>query len=180
MHETRPSPGCPTRVTHSPTVRNPAPVLSLRSLLPAAGLALSLGATLAAGYAAPAAAPASDFEGSIAPLLVRSCVSCHSTADSKGGLDLTNGDAARRGGDSGPVIVSGKPAESYLIRRVRALPKEQGGGTPAIALTAYARAEDRVRSVVAGFQHHVAKPVEPAELIAIVASVARASRPRSF
>jgi CheY-like chemotaxis protein len=60
-----------------------------------------------------------------------------------------------------------------LIRRVRALPVETGGHTPAVALTAYARAEDRVTAIVAGFQHHLSKPVEPNELIAIVASLAR-------
>lgn len=58
-----------------------------------------------------------------------------------------------------------------LIRRVRALPAETGGHTPAVALTAYARAEDRVTAIVAGFQHHLSKPVEPNELIAIVASL---------
>jgi CheY-like chemotaxis protein len=58
-----------------------------------------------------------------------------------------------------------------LIRRVRALPPDQGGRTPAIAVTAYARAEDRVRAVVAGFQHHLAKPIEPVELIVMVASL---------
>jgi PAS domain S-box-containing protein len=58
-----------------------------------------------------------------------------------------------------------------LIRRVRALPDERGGRTPAIALTAYARAEDRVKAVVSGFQHHLSKPVEPMELIAVVASL---------
>ena len=51
-----------------------------------------------------------------------------------------------------------------LIRKVRALPTDRGGRTPAIALTAYARAEDRVRALMAGFQVHVSKPVEPMEL----------------
>jgi DNA-binding response OmpR family regulator len=55
---------------------------------------------------------------------------------------------------------------------VRDLPPEQGGELPAVALTAYARAEDRVKAIRAGFQMHLAKPVEPAELIAIVASLA--------
>ena len=58
-----------------------------------------------------------------------------------------------------------------LIRAVRALPADRGGRTPAIALTAYARAEDRVRAVVAGFQHHLSKPIEPVELIVLVASL---------
>ena len=59
-----------------------------------------------------------------------------------------------------------------LMRQVRALGEEQGGNTPALALTAYARAEDRMQAIRAGFQLHVAKPVEPAELITMVASLA--------
>jgi PAS domain S-box-containing protein len=73
------------------------------------------------------------------------------------------------------VIVSdiGMPDEDgfALIRMIRALPSGCGGATPAIALTAYARAEDRVNALVSGFQHHLAKPVEPAELIAVIASL---------
>ncbi|QDT75125.1 hybrid sensor histidine kinase/response regulator [Lacipirellula limnantheis] len=74
------------------------------------------------------------------------------------------------------VLVSdiGMPGEDgySLIRRLRQLPYDQGGATPAVALTAYARADDRVNVVLAGFQHHLSKPVEPAELIAIIASLA--------
>jgi CheY-like chemotaxis protein len=51
-----------------------------------------------------------------------------------------------------------------LLRRVRQWPPEEGGLTPAIAVTAYAREEDRIRSVSAGFQIHLPKPFEPAEL----------------
>ena len=60
-----------------------------------------------------------------------------------------------------------------FIRAVRALPEEQGGKVPAIALTAFARSEDRQRAMLAGFDMHIAKPVEPAELIAVVARMAR-------
>lgn len=78
------------------------------------------------------------------------------------------------------VLVSdiGMPGEDgyALIRRVRALPPEQGGDTPAIALTAYARAEDRMKAVMAGFQQHVVKPVEPAELITLVGILATPAR----
>lgn len=59
-----------------------------------------------------------------------------------------------------------------LIRRVRALEPDRGGKTPAVALSAYSRPEDRVRSLMAGFNLHVSKPVEPSELITIVASLA--------
>jgi CheY-like chemotaxis protein len=59
-----------------------------------------------------------------------------------------------------------------LIRRVRALGAAQGGNVPAIALTAFARSEDRTRALLAGYRVHVAKPVEPHELIATVATVA--------
>jgi CheY-like chemotaxis protein len=55
-----------------------------------------------------------------------------------------------------------------LIRRVRSLPPEQGGRVPAAALTAYARAEDRLSALLAGFQVHMAKPVQPAELAAVL------------
>ena len=74
------------------------------------------------------------------------------------------------------VIVSdiGMPDEDgySLIRKIRALSNEQGGNTPAIALTAYARAEDRVRALRSGFQMHIAKPVESMELSASVANLA--------
>ena len=75
------------------------------------------------------------------------------------------------------VIVSdiGMPGEDgyAFIRKVRALSPENGGRTPALALTAYARAEDRVRALREGFQTHAAKPVEPVELLTLVASLAR-------
>ena len=74
------------------------------------------------------------------------------------------------------VLVSdiGMPEEDgyALIRKVRAIPAERGGTIPAVALTAYARSEDRMKAVMAGFQMHVTKPVEPAELLTMVASLA--------
>jgi PAS domain S-box-containing protein len=74
------------------------------------------------------------------------------------------------------VLVSdiGMPHEDgyALIRRVRALGTHQAADIPAVALTAYARTEDRVRAIRAGFQAHVVKPVEAIELIAVVASLA--------
>ena len=60
-----------------------------------------------------------------------------------------------------------------LIRKVRALSPEQGGRTPAIALTAYGRRQDRVQSLTAGYNMHVAKPVDPGEFTAILAGLAR-------
>jgi CheY-like chemotaxis protein/two-component sensor histidine kinase len=59
-----------------------------------------------------------------------------------------------------------------LIRRVRTLEPTDGGKVPAIALTAYGRTEDRVRTLSAGFSMHVPKPVDPGELTAVVASLA--------
>jgi signal transduction histidine kinase len=59
-----------------------------------------------------------------------------------------------------------------LIRRVRSLPGDRGGRTPAIALTAYSGAEDGARAFAAGFQAHVTKPVDPDRLAAIVANLA--------
>jgi CheY-like chemotaxis protein len=60
-----------------------------------------------------------------------------------------------------------------LIRRVRALPGERGGDTPAVALTAYAAAEDMLRALRAGFQLHIAKPVSPRDLVAVAAGLGR-------
>ena len=86
-------------------------------------------------------------------------------------------EALRLIGEARPdVLVSdiGMPGEDgyALIRRVRTLSVGGGGAIPAIALTAYARSEDRMKVVLAGFQMHVSKPVEPAELLTMVASLA--------
>jgi CheY-like chemotaxis protein len=59
-----------------------------------------------------------------------------------------------------------------LIRKIRALDANDGGKTPAVALTAYGRAEDRMLSLTAGYNMHVPKPVDPAEFTTIIASVA--------
>ena len=59
-----------------------------------------------------------------------------------------------------------------LVRQVRALGPGDGGRTPAVAVSAYSLPENRVRSLRAGFNMHLSKPVEPSELIAIVASLA--------
>jgi PAS domain S-box-containing protein len=65
-----------------------------------------------------------------------------------------------------------------LIRQVRALPEPAGGTVPAIALTAYARVEDRLKALRSGYQMHVPKPVELAELVAVADSlVNRPSKP---
>jgi CheY-like chemotaxis protein len=59
-----------------------------------------------------------------------------------------------------------------LMRQVRELDSDRGRNIPAIALTAYSRAEDRIRALSAGFHVHVAKPFDPDELLAVVKSVA--------
>ena len=59
-----------------------------------------------------------------------------------------------------------------LIRDVRELLPEHGGNTPAIALTAFARSDDRTRAMLAGYQVHMSKPIEPYDLLATVASLA--------
>jgi CheY-like chemotaxis protein len=69
----------------------------------------------------------------------------------------------------------GMPGEDgyELIAKVRALDPERGGKLPAIALTAYARDDDRRHVLAAGFNTHVAKPVDPAELIIVIANLAK-------
>jgi CheY-like chemotaxis protein len=63
-----------------------------------------------------------------------------------------------------------------LIRRVRMLPFDQGGQVLAIALSAYAAAQDRRKALLAGFQRHLSKPVDPAHLLAAIATLTREAR----
>jgi mono/diheme cytochrome c family protein len=83
-----------------------------RSLLLLALWLLSEGALLAAD-------PTDLFESRVRPLLVQRCQKCHGLKMRKGGLSLDNAEGVRRGGDSGPVVVPGKPEESLLIQAVR-------------------------------------------------------------
>jgi signal transduction histidine kinase/ActR/RegA family two-component response regulator len=73
----------------------------------------------------------------------------------------------------------GMPGEDgySLIGKVRQLPDAAGGNVPAVALTAYARAEDRDRALAAGYHAHLAKPVEPAQLAEVVAQLLQIARP---
>lgn len=77
--------------------------------------------------------------------------------------------------DKPHVLISdiGMPQEDgyQFIRKVRTLDPDRGGMIPAVALTAYARAEDRKRALLSGYQMHISKPVEPSELIAVVSSL---------
>jgi len=60
-----------------------------------------------------------------------------------------------------------------LIRQLRQHEREHGGFLPAVALTGYARAEDRARVLASGFQAHVPKPVDPVELATVIADITR-------
>ncbi len=97
------------------------------------------------------------------------------------GAKVTAADTAREGREAmrraPPDVLLcdiGLPDESGydLIRRIRALPVAEGGGVPAIALTAFTKIEDREEALAAGFQLHLPKP-GPADLAMLVASVAR-------
>ncbi len=59
------------------------------------------------------------------------------------------------------------------MRRVRALSAEEGGTIPAVALTAFARTQDRLKVLSAGYQMHVPKPIEQLELLTVVASLTK-------
>lgn len=74
------------------------------------------------------------------------------------------------------ILISdiGMPHEDGLsfIKRIRALPESEGGRVPAIALTAFARTEDRTQALRSGFRAHVPKPIDVGELLAVIASLA--------
>ena len=102
----------------------------------------------------------------------------------RGGAEVTTAATAQEGlallGRLRPdVLVSdiAMPDEDgyAFIRCVRQLAPEDGGATPSIALTAYAREEDRARALAAGFQAHLAKPVEPGDLVGAVADLGGAA-----
>ena len=84
-------------------------------------LAIALWAV--AGRAADVPKPV-DFQREIQPIFARSCLSCHDVRKQRGGLRLDRPDAARRGGDSGPVIKPGDAAHSRLVRVVSGLDPE--------------------------------------------------------
>ncbi|HKQ61926.1 MAG TPA: ATP-binding protein [Candidatus Polarisedimenticolaceae bacterium] len=93
-------------------------------------------------------------------------------------------DALRKLQDERPDVVMsdiGMPGKDgyELIRAMRELDEDHGGRTPAIALTAFARVQDRTRAMLSGYQVHLTKPVEAAELCAAVASLSGRARPRS-
>ena len=73
------------------------------------------------------------------------------------------------------ILISdiGMPEEDgyTLMKKLRARESERGGHIPAIALTAYARREDRLRALSVGYESHVPKPVDPIDLLAAVASL---------
>lgn len=62
-----------------------------------------------------------------------------------------------------------------FLRQVRSLNADAGGDTPALALTAFARSEDRMRAMLAGYQVHISKPIEPQELAVTVQTLSRKS-----
>lgn len=78
------------------------------------------------------------------------------------------------------IIISdiGMPGQDgyALIRQVRSQEPEAGGCIPAIALTAYSREEDRIQTLSAGFQQHLSKPIDPVELVDVVAGIVRRSQ----
>ncbi len=64
-----------------------------------------------------------------------------------------------------------------LLRQVRALPQQRGGAVPAVAVTAFAHPEGRRRSYAAGFQVHLAKPLNRAELLDVIARLVPKPQP---
>ena len=87
-------------------------------------------------------------------------------------------EALRRGHPDVVISDIGMPGMDgfTLMRTIRRLPRDEGGCTPAIALTAYSRADDVDQALAAGFQLHASKPVDPTALLESVASLAGRSR----
>jgi PAS domain S-box-containing protein len=114
-----------------------------------------------------------DDEPDARSLIERLLENCEATVTTAGSAREALEQVAREAPD---VLLSdiGMPTEDgySLMRRIRRLSGE-AGRIPAIALTAYARAEDRVKALQAGYQMHLAKPVEPVKLIEMIASLVK-------
>ena len=108
--------------------------MSRAALRPVFALALALAAP-AVGHAAPAD---DFFETRVRPVLAERCFKCHSDKSSKsqGGLKLDTRAAMLAGGDSGPAVVAGKPADSALIKAVRRADENVSAMPPDGAITA--------------------------------------------
>jgi CheY-like chemotaxis protein len=113
-----------------------------------------------------------DDEADARELVRRFLTSCQATVMTAATAEEALATLAAQAAD---VVISdiGMPdVDGYeLMRRVRALRDDTGGRIPAIALTAFARSEDRTRAMLAGYNAHLAKPIEPVELAATVASL---------
>jgi PAS domain S-box-containing protein len=120
-----------------------------------------------------------DDEGDARKLIEHVLTKCHAT--------VTTAASAAEGIEAVKVhqpdmVISdiGMPDEDgyEFLAKLRRLPDAEGGDMPAVALTAFARSEDRRRALMAGFQMHLPKPVEPAELLAVVSNLCTVSRRR--
>jgi signal transduction histidine kinase/ActR/RegA family two-component response regulator len=135
----------------------------------APGLSLQSAAPLIADLRVLIVDDEADARSLAARMLEPHGVEVHSAAGAESALELLK----RVRPD---VIVSdiGMPGtDGYqFMRMVRALPDDEGGRTPAVAATAFARGEDRTKALLSGYQAHLAKPVDANELVAIVATLA--------
>ncbi|MBI1734465.1 MAG: response regulator [Candidatus Rokubacteria bacterium] len=106
------------------------------------------------------------------------CATMLREAGAEVAIAVSAADAIARARDWRPAVLVSDiemPGEDgyALLRRVQALERETGTRIAAVALTAYGRIEDRVRTLAAGFALHLPKPVDPAELVAVVGALAR-------
>ena len=149
----------PLGVTHERAVTVPSQPAALRTVS-AAERVVSL-----AGITVVVVDDELDARELVSSVLSDASAEVHTAGSAEAGLALV---AARRP----DVIISdiGMPERDgyQFMRDVRGLSNANGGRTPAIALTAFARAEDRTRAISAGYQVHLTKPIEPRELLATV------------
>jgi CheY-like chemotaxis protein len=147
------------------------------------------------GAEAPAVTVAARTRGADAPLAGLRIVVADDQEDSRDLIDylLTQQGAVVTGAASAAeafAAVKGHPPDVLLsdiempdesgyafMRRVRALAPEEGGGVPAAAMTAHGSREDRDRALAAGFQRHLPKPFQPADLFAVVGDLAGRTAP---
>jgi mono/diheme cytochrome c family protein len=140
-----------------------------------AGVAVLAAAGTAGTYSARSATPAPEFTRDVAPILERSCLRCHKPGNVKGGLKLGSFDELMAGGNSGPVVVAGKSAESLLFTRLHATDDDPRMPPPPTA--ALPEADERV--LKAWIDEGAKAPAAPAAAPAAVATAVATAAPAS-
>lgn len=172
VHAESPGEGRGTTFTVNLPLRAVRPQAPDAESTPLSGMADLRTASILKGVWALVVDDEADARDLVATLLQQYGAKVTSVASAEEALEVLGSKKTDKRPDVLVSDISMPEVDGYaLIGRVRELAPDQGGRIPAVALTAYGRAIDRIRALSAGFNMHIPKPVEPAELATVVASL---------